>query len=324
MRCIFMGTPDFAVSVLDALEREGHEIFLVITQPDKPSGRKGGIAESPVKIWAKERDLPIYQPENIRSKEAIEMIRDFPIDIGIVAAYGQIIPPEILDVPTFGYINVHASLLPKYRGASPIQWSIINGDDKTGITIMQMGPGLDDGDIIMQEEVDIADDETGESLFDKLAVMGGNMCCMAMVAISNSIVTPIKQDESKATYVSVIKKDFGAIDFTNEASHIERMTRALDPWPSAFTYWKGQMLKIYKAKVVTEEEIVEAGDLLGGSMAMESMPGTVVFTDPYQILIRCGYGFLAVTDLQLAGKRRMDVGDFLNGNHIEIGTMLGI
>lgn len=324
MRCIFMGTPDFAVSVLSALEKEGHEIYLVVTQPDKPKGRNGELTPPPVKVWAEERNLPVFQPENIRDPEAISMIRDFPIDIGVVAAYGQIIPNEILEVPTFGYINVHASLLPKYRGASPIQWSILNGDKKTGTTIMQMAEKMDAGDIIMQEEMEIAPDETGGSLFDKLAVQGGNMACMAVLAIANGLVTNIPQDDSQATYVSVIKKDFGAIDFMNEAAYIERMIRALDPWPSAFTYYKGQMLKIWKAAVITDEEMVEMGDAFGGAAAMEAMPGTVVHVDDYHILVRTGYGNLAITELQLAGKKRMGAKDFLNGNPIPIGTMLGI
>lgn len=324
MRCIFMGTPDFSVSILSALEKEGHEIFLVVTQPDKPVGRKGELTPPPVKVWAEERGIPVYQPEKINSQEAIDMIRDFPIDIGVVAAYGQKIPNEILNVPTYGYINVHTSLLPKYRGASPIQWSIINGDKETGVTIMQMTEALDEGDIIMQESMDIASDETGGSLFEKLAIRGGNMCCMAMVAIENGFVEHIPQDNSKATYVGVIKKDFGAIDFTLEAEYIERMIRALNPWPSAFTFWNGTMLKIWSAKVVTDEDIVEAGDLFGGAYVMEAMPGTVVYTDELQILVRCGYGFLAITELQLSGKKRMNVKDFLNGNLIEIGTTLGI
>lgn len=324
MRIIFMGTPDFAVKILDCLEREGHEIFLVVTQPDKPKGRSKELTPPPVKVWAEERNLPVYQPESIRSPEAIAMIRDFPIDIGVVAAYGQIIPDEILRVPVFGYINVHASLLPKYRGASPIQWAILNGDKKTGTTIMQMGPGLDDGDIIMQEELIISETETGGSLFEKLASQGGNMCCMAMTAIENGIVTNIPQKEEDATYVTVIKKEFGAIDFTGEAAYIERMIRALDPWPGAFTYYNGQMLKIYRAGVISDEEMVEAGDTYGGAAAMEAMPGTVIYSDDFQLLVRTGYGTLAITEMQIAGKKRMPVGDFLRGTPIELGTVLGI
>lgn len=324
MRIIFMGTPDFAVKILDCLEREGHEIFLVVTQPDKPKGRTKELTPPPVKVWAEERNLPVYQPESIRSPEAIAMIRDFPIDIGVVAAYGQIIPEEILRVPVFGYINVHASLLPKYRGASPIQWAILNGDKKTGTTIMQMGPGLDDGDIIMQEELIISETETGGSLFEKLADQGGNMCCMAMTAIENGIVTNIPQKEEDATYVTVIKKEFGAIDFTGEAAYIERMIRALDPWPGAFTFFNGQMLKIYRAGVISDEEMVEAGDMYGGAIAMEAMPGTVIYSDDFQLLVRTGYGTLAITELQIAGKKRMPVGDFLRGTPIELGTVLGM
>lgn len=324
MRIIFMGTPDFAVKILDCLEREGHEIFLVVTQPDKPKGRTKELTPPPVKVWAEERNLPVYQPESIRSPEAIAMIRDFPIDIGVVAAYGQIIPEEILRVPVFGYINVHASLLPKYRGASPIQWAILNGDKKTGTTIMQMGPGLDDGDIIMQEELIISETETGGSLFEKLADQGGNMCCMAMTAIENGIVTNIPQKEEDATYVTVIKKEFGAIDFTGEAAYIERMIRALDPWPGAFTFFNGQMIKIYRAGVISDEEMVEAGDMYGGAIAMEAMPGTVIYSDDFQLLVRTGYGTLAITELQIAGKKRMPVGDFLRGTPIELGTVLGM
>lgn len=322
MRVIFMGTPDFAVHVLDALVSAGHEIYLVVTQPDKPTGRDGALTPPPVKVWADERNLPIYQPEKIKSKEAIAAISEFPIDIGVVAAYGQIIPPEILGVPTYGFINVHASLLPKYRGASPIQWSILNGDRVTGNTIMAMGPGLDDGDIIMQEEITIDEEETGGSLFEKLAKSGGNLCCMAMVGIESGIVEIVPQDESEATYVTTIKKDDGKIDFNRDADYICRQVRAFNPWPSAFTYLNGAMLKIWKATYVSEDMIRSMGDITLEA-GIEAPAGCVTYTDDSQMLVRAGSGFVSVTELQLAGKKRMSAHDFLNGNPVEPGTMLG-
>lgn len=323
MRVIFMGTPDFAVSILDTLVNEGHEIYLVVTQPDKPVGRKGELTPSPVKKWAEERDLPIFQPERIKDQSAIDAIREFPIDIGVVAAYGQIIPQEILDIPKYGFINVHASLLPKYRGASPIQWSILNGEAVTGVTIMQMGPGLDDGDIILQEEVNISADETGGSLFDKLATEGGNLCCMAMLGIENGFSEHHPQDHSQATYVGTLKKDMGVIDFATDAAYIERMVRAFNPWPTAFTFLNGEMFKIWESHVVTELEIEEAGDLLG-NVDKNAYPGTVVFSDNYQLLIKTGKDYLAVTKIQPAGKKMMTVHDYLLGKQIPVGTMLGV
>lgn len=322
MKIMFMGTPDFAIPILNTLEKEGHEILLVVTQPDRPKGRGGVLSAPPVKQWALERGILVYQPENIRSKEAIMELSDFPVDIGVVAAFGQIIPPEILYTPAYGCINVHASLLPKYRGASPIQWSILNGDNVTGVSIMEMGPGLDDGAVIMQEEVRIDTHETGGSLFNKLAVSGGNLCAMALIAIETGVVEPNPQDEMNATYVTTINKEFGRIDFSKPAVWLERMVRALDPWPSAFTTLDGKQLKIWKSEVVSEEDMAMAGDLLKADVGSYGY-GAVVLVDNYQILVKTGDGYLSLQEVQLESKKRMKISDFLMGNRVLVGQTLG-
>lgn len=322
MTIVFMGTPDFAVPILNTIESEGHTILMVITQPDRPKGRGGVLAASPVKQWANERDILVYQPEKINDPEVIMELSNFPVDLYVVAAYGQILPPEVLQIPIHGCINVHASLLPKYRGASPIQWSIMNGDEVTGVTIMQMGPGLDDGDILVQEEIAIDADETGGSLFRKLSTAGGNLCCMAMLAIENGITEPKKQDESEATYVGMIHKDMGQINFNKSAVEIERLIRAMDPWPSAYTTLDGKLLKIWKAQVVSDEDMQMVGDLMDGSVS--SFPnGAICYVDTYQILVKTASGYLSIIELQLESKKRMQVGEFIKGNSILVGQTLG-
>lgn len=248
MRVCFMGTPDFAASVLERVAEE-HEIVLVVTQPDRVNGRGGKVTVSDVKAWAIEHDVPVFQPEKIRKPEAIEELKKYDFDIAVVAAFGQILPPAVLDMPKYGCVNVHASLLPRYRGAAPIQWAVINGDKETGVTTMQMGPGLDDGDILLQETVPISPDETGGSLFDKLAVTGGKLILKTLSGIEAGTIKPRKQDETAATHVGMIRKDMGNLDFTRSAAELERLVRGLNPWPSAYTFLDGKMLKIWKAEV---------------------------------------------------------------------------
>ena len=322
MRCLFMGTPDFAVSILEAMENAGHEILLAVTQPDKPSGRKRLLTPPPVKLWARERGIPVFQPEKIRDAEAVREILKYNPDIGVVAAYGQIIPTKILSAPRYGCINVHASLLPKYRGASPIQWSILNGDKITGITIMQMEAGLDSGDIISQESVYIEKDDTGGSLFDKLAGLGGEACCGAMAQIESGRAKRTPQNEKDATYVTVIKKEFGEIDFNKDAEYIERMVRALQPWPSAYTYFKGSPLKILEAKALNADELLSRIKEADRERLLNFDIGTVAYTDDTQIAVKTKTGYLSITRLQPAGKKPMSAGDFLNGNALLPGTLL--
>ncbi len=323
MNIIFMGTPDFAVGTLEALVREGHNVVLAVTQPDKPVGRHQEMTAPAVKEWAERQDIMVYLPETVKDAHVISELREINADIFVVAAFGQILPKELLEVPRYGCINVHASLLPKYRGAAPIQWAILNGDEKTGVTIMQMGPGLDDGDIIMQEEVEIAPDETGGTLFDKLSTVGGNLCCMALKAIEEGIAERHPQDESQSSYVGMIKKEMGLIDFKKSADEICRYVRGLRPWPGTYTKLGGSTLKIWAAQREPFLENMLGEKLIGNIFANQTPPGTVVHVDKEHLLIQTGEGFLSVKEVQVEGKKRMDIGDFLNGYSMEIGEQLG-
>ncbi len=307
MRVCFMGTPDFAASVLERVAEE-HEIVLVVTQPDRVNGRGGKVTVSDVKAWAIEHDVPVFQPEKIRKPEAIEELKKYDFDIAVVAAFGQILPPAVLDMPKYGCVNVHASLLPRYRGAAPIQWAVINGDKETGVTTMQMGPGLDDGDILLQETVPISPDETGGSLFDKLAVTGGKLILKTLSGIEAGTIKPRKQDETAATHVGMIRKDMGDLDFTRSAAELERLVRGLNPWPSAYTFLDGKMLKIWKAEVCKKNS--------------DAAPGTCV-REENDLYVATGEGFLKFLEVQIEGKKRMAVSDFLRGHDIHTGYILG-
>ncbi|MCR5778640.1 MAG: methionyl-tRNA formyltransferase [Lachnospiraceae bacterium] len=309
MRIIFMGTPDFAVGTLKALHKAGHEIVLVVSQPDRVKGRGKSVSMPPVKECALELGLEIFQPEKIKTEDAIAELRKYEPDLMVVAAFGQILSKEILEMPKYGCINVHASLLPKYRGAAPIQWSIIDGEEKTGVTIMQMDEGLDTGDMIISREVLIGDEETGGSLFDKLAEIGADLCVEAVKLIEDGKAERTPQDHSKSTYAKMLKKDLGDIDFSKSAAEIERLIRALNPWPSAYTHLEGKLLKIWKAKVSMRSFEVETG--------------SVAFVGNDSFFIQCGEDSLEVFDIQLEGKRRMSVHDFLLGQKLEVGMTLG-
>ena len=301
-----MGTPDFAVETLKALYEAGHEIILAVSQPDKPKGRSGKLAPTPVKEFAMEHDIPVFQPVKIREPEAVEYLSKFQADVFVVAAFGQILPKSILDMPRLGCVNVHGSLLPKYRGAAPIQWAVINGEKVSGNTTMLMGPGLDDGDMLLKSEVVLADDETGGSLFDKLAIDGGKLAVKTIEALDRGEITPIPQDESQATHVGMISKDMGNIDWSKSAEEIERLIRGLNPWPSAFTFVNGKQLKLWKATVVDK-----AGE-----------PGIVMDVNKNVFTIACGSKALEINELQLEGKKRMAAGDFLRGYQLEVGAIL--
>lgn len=324
MKIIFMGTPDFAVSTVEALKEAGHEIVLVVTQPDKPKGRGNKMQFSDVKVWAVEQGIPVFQPKKIREPECVEELRKYDADLCVVAAFGQILPKEILEMPKYGCINVHASLLPKYRGAAPIQWAVLNGDKVSGVTIMQMGVGLDDGDILTQREVELAKDETGGSLFDRLAVVGGELCVETIDLIEKGQITPTPQVEAEATHVGMIKKNLGNIVFTDSADKIERYVRGLNPWPSAYTTYGGKNLKIYKAEVYeTVEAFLEANPAGKGATRMEeAMPGQVAYADQKHVLVQTGQGYLSLVEIQLEGKKRMGMEDFLRGHKIEAGERM--
>ena len=267
MKVVFMGTPDFSVGTLEALVEAGYEITGVVTQPDKPKGRGKQMMPTPVKEAAEKHGLPVYQPRRVRDAEAIEEIRKMEPDVIVVVAFGQIIPKEILDMPKYGCINVHASLLPAYRGAAPIQWAVMNGDEVSGVTIMKMDEGLDTGDMLTKVEVPLAADETGGSLFDKLAAAGAKLLVETLPKLEKGEVTPEKQPEISTTeYARMIKKEDGKIDWTKSAVEIERQIRAMSPWPSAFTKVNGKNLKIWDAKVIA----MFGGDLFSKNSGTES------------------------------------------------------
>jgi len=308
MKVVFMGTPDFAVGTLEAIIEAGHEVLLVVTQPDKPKGRSGALQFTPVKECAVAHGIEVFQPTKIRLEENVEFLRKYDADIFVVAAFGQILPKSILDMPKHGCINVHASLLPKYRGAAPIQWAVINGDPVTGVTIQQMDIGVDTGDIIVTKELAISADETGGGLFDKLAVVGAEACLEAMEQIANGTATRTPQNHEEATHVSMISKEFGIIDWNKSAVEIERLIRGLNPWPSAYTKLDGKTFKIWKA------EVVEANE--------NAQPGTIVAVEKNALKVQTGEGVLSLLEVQIEGKKRMDAGSFLRGYTVEVGTKL--
>lgn len=309
MRIIFMGTPDFAVGTLEALVNAGHEVVLAVTQPDKPQGRKQILIAPPVKQTAEKLGIPVYQPKRVREPEALALLRGYEPELIVVAAFGQILPKELLDMPTYGCINVHASLLPKYRGAAPIQWAILNGDAVTGVTIMRMDVGLDTGDMIAKAEVAITPADTGGSLFDRLAETGAKLCVETIPSIVDGTAVYTPQDEQAATKVGQISKKDGLIDFTRSAAAIECQIRGLNPWPSAYTSLAGKTLKIWSAQVSDRQT--------------EAQPGTVVLVEKDRFGVQTGDGVLICTEVQLEGKKRMPAADFLRGNALTTGSRFG-
>ncbi len=312
MKIVFMGTPDFAVGALKALIDAGHEITAVVTQPDKAKGRSGQLVYSPVKQCALDHRIPVFQPKKIKTPEAIEELRQYPADIFIVAAFGQILSQEILDMPPYGCLNIHASLLPRYRGASPIQNVILNGEEKTGVTIMQMNAGLDTGDMLYKKEIDIDRKDTFETLHDKLMDLGGEAIVEVLPLLEEGSLIPEPQDDALSCYASLITKEMGCIDFTKDAYSIELKVRGMNPWPSAFTTYHGKQLKIWEA--VAEEADTENGPEDCGKILQVLKDSVVIAT---------GKGILKVYSMQLEGKKRMSAHDFLLGVRMQPGERLG-
>ncbi len=308
MRVVFMGTPDFAVPVLEALTESKHEVVAVVTQPDKRKGRGKEMQYTPVKTAALNHGIEVYQPAKVKDEEFQNVLRDINADVIVVVAFGQILPPSIIHMPKYGCINVHASLLPKYRGAAPIQWAVIDGEKETGITTMQMDEGLDTGDMMLKEVVPVDKKETGGSLHDKLAACGGKIILETLQKVEDGTVTYTKQDDSKSNYAKMLDKNLGKIDFTKKAVEIERLIRGLNPWPSAYTKLNGKTLKIWDADVLEGEN---------------ETPGKIVNITKDQIWISTGEGILAVNELQLEGKKRMNTEDFLRGYKME-NAVLGM
>lgn len=311
MRVIFMGTPDFAVPVLEAIIQAGHTVIGVYTQPDKPKGRGKSMQYTPVKEKALEHQIPVYQPARVREPEVIEEIRNLKPDIIIVVAFGQILPEELLAIPPYGCVNVHASLLPKYRGAAPIQRVIMDGEKESGVTTMYMAKGLDTGDMIEQLVVPIDAKETGGSYHDKLAEAGAGLCISTMEKIEAGTAPRIPQDDSKSCYAHMLQKSMGELDFEQPAEVLERLVRGLNPWPSAYTQLQGKNLKIYEADIV---EIPEN---------QQREPGKITAVDKKSFTIQCNPGGLRVTQLQLEGKKRMNTDAFLLGFTVEEGMRCG-
>ena len=309
MKIVYMGTPDFAAGILEAVVLAGHEVVLAVSQPDKPKGRGKALQFPPVKEYAISQGIEVYQPRKVREAECVEFIRERQPEIIVVAAFGQILPKELLDLPKYGCINVHASLLPKYRGAAPIQWAVINGDKVSGVTIMRMDVGLDTGDIIETAETEISPEETGGSLFHKLEKLGAKLLVETMEKIENGTARYTKQEESQASHVGMIDKSMGDIDWKKSAVEIENLIRGLNPWPSAYTRLNGKTLKIWKALPEPGGEPQKAG--------------CVYLVNKKELKIHTGDGVLSLLEVQLEGKKRMDIPSFLRGYEVLSNAKLG-
>ena len=331
MKIVFMGTPDFARCALEKIIEAGHEVVLVVTQPDKPKGRSGELQVSDVKALALEHNLPVFQPVKIKEPDHVAYLKSIEADIYVVAAFGQILSQEILDIPKYGCVNIHASLLPEYRGAAPIQQSIIDGKKETGVTIMQMAAGMDTGDILIQKTIPIEENETGGGLFDKLSILGAELIVEALPLIEAGKLTPVPQDEAKATKCGKLSKDMGKIDFSKDAETIRNLVRGLNPWPSAFTSLEGKMLKIWSAKALDEEGFDAA---YGGQESEEDFAvrqqlvkdnayGSIAAVAKDSFAVLTGGGYLQILEVQLEGKKRMDAKSFLLGNRVKVGLRLG-
>lgn len=312
MKIVYMGTPDFAVAPLEAIIRAGHEVTAVVTQPDKQKGRGKTLQITPVKECALKYNIPVFQPAKIKEKEAVEKLAEYEADIFVIAAFGQFLSGEILSMPRFGCVNIHASLLPAYRGAAPIQWAIINGEEKTGVTIMQMEKvdrGVDTGDMLLKKEVPISSKETGESLHDKLMEAGAQLIVEALIKIEKGELIPQKQDDTKSSYAGRLTKAMGLIEWEKSAVSIERLIRGLNSWPSAYTVFNGKTLKIWEADVISE--------------AADKEPGTITGISKDAITVAAGEGSIQIKSVQLEGKKRVSVKDFLLGYEVVCGTKLG-
>lgn len=297
MRIVFMGTPDFAVPSLEALLRRRHEIAAVYTQPDKPKGRGHKLLPPPVKALALERGLSVCQPTTLRSEEAVEALRALAPELIVVAAYGKILPPDVLHIPKYGCINVHGSLLPKYRGAAPIQWAVLNGEKTSGVTIQRMAEGIDTGDMLAKAETGIGPDETSGELFDRLMVLGAELLVDTIDKLDTLVPEP--QDEALATYAPMIQKEMGAVDWTQPAQAVHNLVRGLNPWPAAYFSIDGKRMKLYRTQVVRAQ----------------GMPGTLTVLDG-EMTVFCGADAVRLTELQPENGKRMRGSDYLRGHPI--------
>lgn len=306
MRIVFMGTPDFAVPSLQALIDAGHDVCAVYTQPDKPQGRKQILTAPPVKTLALEHDIPVFQPNTLKNEDEQARLRELAPEVIIVVAYGKLLPKAVLDIPPHGCINVHGSLLPRWRGAAPIQWAVIAGDEMAGVTTMQMAEGLDTGDMLLTYETKVGEKETAGELFDRLAQSGAELLTRTLVELDE--ITPRPQDDAQSCYAHMLDKQMAVIDWSRSAHEIDCLIRGLNPWPIALTTLSGERLKVFAAE----------------KAAGNGEPGTVLEADPKKgLTVACGEGALGLTEIQLVGGKRMKATDFLRGHAIEVGTKLG-
>lgn len=305
MRIVFMGTPDFAVPSLQALIDAGHEVCAVYTQPDKPQGRKQILTAPPVKTLALEHDIPVFQPNTLKNEDEQARLRELAPEVIIVVAYGKLLPKAVLDIPPHGCINVHGSLLPRWRGAAPIQWAVIAGDEMAGVTTMQMAEGLDTGDMLLTYETKVGEKETAGELFDRLAQSGAELLTQTLVKLDE--ITPRPQDDAQSCYAHMLDKQMAVIDWSKSAHEIDCLIRGLNPWPIALTTLSGERLKVFAAE----------------KAAGNGEPGTVLEADPKKgLTVACGEGALKLTEIQMVGGKRMKATDFLRGHAIEVGTKL--
>ena len=305
MRIVFMGTPDFVVPSLQALIDAGHDVCAVYTQPDKPQGRKQILTAPPVKTLALEHDIPVFQPNTLKNEDEQARLRELAPEVIIVVAYGKLLPKAVLDIPPHGCINVHGSLLPRWRGAAPIQWAVIAGDEMAGVTTMQMAEGLDTGDMLLTYETKVGEKETAGELFDRLAQSGAELLTQTLVKLDE--ITPRPQDDAQSCYAHMLDKQIAVIDWSKSAHEIDCLIRGLNPWPIALTTLSGERLKVFAAE----------------KAAGNGEAGTVLEADPKKgLTVACGEGALKLTEIQLVGGKRMKVNDFLRGHAIEVGTKL--
>jgi len=315
-----MGTPDFSVPALKALVEAGHQVIAVVTQPDKPKGRGKEVQMTPVKIQAMEYGIPVYQPAKVREASFVEILQGMEADVYVVIAFGQLLPKAVLELPKYGCINIHASLLPKYRGAAPIQWCVIDGERETGITTMMMDVGLDTGDMLEKTVIPIEEKETGGSLHDKLSLAGGALILSTLKKLEEGTLVRTPQTDEGTCYAKMLTKSLGDIDWNQSAVSIERLIRGLNPWPSAYTLWNGKTIKIWSADVTTGREAAAFLSESGVPSETGITPGTVVCSE-HSLVVCTGDGLLSVRELQMEGKKRMDTPAFLRGYPIPEGDV---
>jgi methionyl-tRNA formyltransferase len=308
MRLVFLGTPAFAVPTLERVVAVGHNVLAVVTQPDRPRGRGHEPAPPPVKLSAERLGLTVYQPERVRRPPAVEFLRGLPVDAMVVVGYGQIIPQSIIDLAPLGIINVHGSLLPRYRGAGPVQWAILNGETRTGVTTMRIDAGLDTGDMLLKAETDIGPEENAVELGQRLSAMGADLLVETLAGLAEGSVVPEKQDPSQATYAPLLKKEDGQIDWTSNARAIHNQVRGLQPWPGAYTGFRGHTLHLWRSR-------------LWEGVPPDSSPGTLVRLKPP--VVSCGTGCLELLEVQLEGRKRISAADFANGQRLAENEVLG-